>query len=179
VSGTTLFYRPSASGTFTVNATGASDPETGIKAGNAGYSFTALGGFLDGEQSIARNPAIRDSAIPVSCSFALANDHFEAVVAHVQRLCGSLHTVTQHCHDFILQNIPRLLEWKFFARNDFFFRAAKIDLCHNKFSRFIYCRFQFSRSASPSRQTISFNELLITVSSPLSRTYLRIDSRLH
>ena len=29
-----------------MNATGASDPETGIKAGNAGYTFTALGGFL-------------------------------------------------------------------------------------------------------------------------------------
>ena len=45
VSGTTLFYRPSAGGAFTVTATGAGDPETGIKAGNAGHSFTAPGGF--------------------------------------------------------------------------------------------------------------------------------------
>ena len=29
-----------------MNATGAGDPETGIKSGNAGYSFSSLGGFL-------------------------------------------------------------------------------------------------------------------------------------
>jgi hypothetical protein len=47
----TLFYRPSAGGAFTVNANGASDPETGIKAGNAGYSFTVLSGFAGTTQT--------------------------------------------------------------------------------------------------------------------------------
>src|SRR5205823_4397145 len=50
-SGSTLYYRPSAGGTFTVVAGGASDPETGIKAGNAGYSFSALVGFISAVQS--------------------------------------------------------------------------------------------------------------------------------
>ncbi|HEX6788597.1 MAG TPA: invasin domain 3-containing protein [Gaiellaceae bacterium] len=47
VSGTTLYYRPSAGGTFTVNATGASDPETGI----AGYTFSTLSGFTSATQT--------------------------------------------------------------------------------------------------------------------------------
>ena len=51
VSGTTLFYRPSASGTFTVNANGSSDPETGIQTGNAGYTFSSLGGFQSTAQT--------------------------------------------------------------------------------------------------------------------------------
>jgi hypothetical protein len=51
VSGTTLFYRPSAGGTFTVNASGAGDPETGIAPGAAGYTFSALGGFPSTTQS--------------------------------------------------------------------------------------------------------------------------------
>src|SRR5581483_573093 len=51
VSGTTLFYRPSAGGTFSVNANGSSDPETGIKAGSAGYTFSALGGFVSTTQA--------------------------------------------------------------------------------------------------------------------------------
>ncbi|MHB8651268.1 MAG: SwmB domain-containing protein [Gaiellaceae bacterium] len=38
VNGSTLFFRPSASGTFTVNANGASDAETGI----GGYTFSNL-----------------------------------------------------------------------------------------------------------------------------------------
>jgi hypothetical protein len=51
VSGTTLYYRPSAGGTFTVGATGASDPETGIKAGNEGYTFSTLTGFVSATQA--------------------------------------------------------------------------------------------------------------------------------
>ncbi len=51
VSGTTLYYRPSASGAFTVNANGAGDPETGIQAGNSGYTFSSLGGFLSAAQT--------------------------------------------------------------------------------------------------------------------------------
>jgi hypothetical protein len=47
VSGSTLYYRPSVGGTFTVNATGASDPETGI----AGYAFSTLSGFAGATQN--------------------------------------------------------------------------------------------------------------------------------
>ena len=47
VSGSTLYYRPSAGGTFTVNATGSSDPETGI----AGYTFATLSGFTGATQT--------------------------------------------------------------------------------------------------------------------------------
>ncbi|MDX6485570.1 MAG: large repetitive protein, partial [Gaiellaceae bacterium] len=50
-SGTQLFYRPSTGGTFTVDATGASDPETGIKTGNAGYTFSTLSGFATTAQT--------------------------------------------------------------------------------------------------------------------------------
>jgi hypothetical protein len=51
LSGTALYYRPSTGGTFTVHANGASDPETGIKSGNAGYTFSALAGFLSSAQA--------------------------------------------------------------------------------------------------------------------------------
>ena len=37
----TLFFRPSAAGTFTVNAA-STDAQSGIKAGNAGYTFSNL-----------------------------------------------------------------------------------------------------------------------------------------
>jgi hypothetical protein len=47
VSGTTIYYRPSAGGAFTVNATGATDPETGV----AGYTFSTLAGFTGATQT--------------------------------------------------------------------------------------------------------------------------------
>jgi hypothetical protein len=43
----TLYYRPSATGGFTVNAIGASDPETGIDD----YTFSTLSGFVSAIQS--------------------------------------------------------------------------------------------------------------------------------
>ncbi|MES1248353.1 MAG: invasin domain 3-containing protein, partial [Actinomycetota bacterium] len=46
-----LWYRPSAAGTFTVTASGATDPETDIKSGNAGYTFSTLSGFLSSTQT--------------------------------------------------------------------------------------------------------------------------------
>src|SRR5207248_9263929 len=51
VGGSTLFYRPSAGGTFSVNLNGSTDPETGIKAGNAGYTFSSLSGFASTTQT--------------------------------------------------------------------------------------------------------------------------------
>src|SRR5207244_3759894 len=51
VAGATLFYRPSTGGTFVVTANGATDPETGIKTGNAGYSFSSLTGFASTAQT--------------------------------------------------------------------------------------------------------------------------------
>src|SRR6185437_8909639 len=58
----TLFYRPSNGGTFTVNANGATDPETGIKPGNAGYSFSALSGFASTAQTGNRLDVTFDSS---------------------------------------------------------------------------------------------------------------------
>ena len=48
----TLFFRPSAGGTFTVNANGSTDAESGLKSGNAGYTFSPLAGNLNGTQTV-------------------------------------------------------------------------------------------------------------------------------
>ncbi|HTZ05527.1 MAG TPA: SwmB domain-containing protein, partial [Gaiellaceae bacterium] len=42
LTGSTLFFRPAPGGTFTITATGSSDPESGIVAGNGGYTFSPL-----------------------------------------------------------------------------------------------------------------------------------------
>jgi hypothetical protein len=47
----TLWYRPSAGGTFTVTATGSTDLETDIESGNAGYTFSPLAGFTSTAQT--------------------------------------------------------------------------------------------------------------------------------
>ena len=72
VSGTTLFYRPSASGTFTVNANGSSDPETGIQSGNAGYTFSSLGGFLSATQTGNRVDVAFDGSSAGGGTFSVA-----------------------------------------------------------------------------------------------------------
>jgi|GEM_PF-5873558 len=67
VNGTTLYYRPSAGGTFTVNANGASDPETGI----AGYTFASLGGFTSTTQSGNRVDVTFDGSSTGSGTFSV------------------------------------------------------------------------------------------------------------
>ncbi len=47
----TLFFRPSAGGTFTVNANGSTDLESGLKPGNSGYTFSPLAGNLNATQT--------------------------------------------------------------------------------------------------------------------------------
>ncbi|HXY80444.1 MAG TPA: SwmB domain-containing protein, partial [Gaiellaceae bacterium] len=47
----TLFFRPSDGGTFTVDANGSTDAESGIKTGNSGYTFSPLSGNLNGTQT--------------------------------------------------------------------------------------------------------------------------------
>ena len=47
----TLFFRPADGGTFTVDANGSTDAESGIKSGNSGYTFSPLSGNLNGTQT--------------------------------------------------------------------------------------------------------------------------------
>src|SRR5262249_40140440 len=72
VSGSTLYYRPSASGAFTVNANGASDPETGITAGNAGYTFASMPGFLSTVQTGNRVAVTFDGSSTGTGTFSVA-----------------------------------------------------------------------------------------------------------
>src|SRR5207248_2381605 len=47
----TIYYRPSAAGTFTVNANGSTDAESGVQAGNAGYAFPPFTNFASATQT--------------------------------------------------------------------------------------------------------------------------------
>ena len=81
VNGTTLYYRPSASGAFTVNANGASDPETGIQAGNAGYTFSSLGGFLSTAQTGNQVAVTFDGTSSGTGTFTVAANNNAAVAS--------------------------------------------------------------------------------------------------
>jgi hypothetical protein len=70
--------------------------------------------------------ALSHEAVP----FALANDHGNAVVTHVQRLPRPLHPVTEHGNGFVFKQFSRLLQGKLLCGDHFFNRSAKIDLRH-------------------------------------------------
>ena len=91
----------------------------------------ALGGFFERKERFALHPAVLMRLVPAIFVLAsLSYDDVDAVVAHVERLCGPLHAVTQDGDDLVLQDLSRLVERKLVARDDLFDYSAKIDLCH-------------------------------------------------
>ena len=84
----------------------------------------------------ARTGTIGDGKIFVGLAFALSHNYVEAIVAQVTCLTWALHTVTQHCDGFVLQNFACLFQGEFLAGYNFFYNTAKVQLCHiiKKFS---------------------------------------------
>jgi len=93
------------------------------------------GGFLhrlfDREERLAGNPAVGDGLVPVRLVFRrLPDDDMNAVVFHVEGLCGTLYAVSQNGDHFIFKHLLRFFHRKFFRGHHIFDRAAKIDFCH-------------------------------------------------
>ena len=91
----------------------------------------ALGGFLDVEERLAGLPAIAYGAIPVSLELGgLADDHAEPVVAHIERLGGTLHAVAEYGDRLVFQDLASPGHGELVAGHHLFLNAAEIDRCH-------------------------------------------------
>ena len=60
--------------------------------------------FLEGEQRLAGNPAVLDGEVPRLRLLALADDDFDAVVFHVERLAAALHAVAEDGDRLVAQD---------------------------------------------------------------------------
>ena len=62
---------------------------------------------------------------------ALADDHIDAVVAHVERLGGALHAVAENGDDLVFQDFLGLGKGEFLAGGDVLDLVGEFDLCHD------------------------------------------------
>ena len=108
-------------------------PDDGLRGvGREHHDHVALrGGLFDGEERLARHPAVLDRALPARIGLrglALADDHVDAVVPHVERLARTLDAIAKHRDRLALEDLLGLLEREFLARYDFLDDAAEIDV---------------------------------------------------
>ncbi len=90
----------------------------------------ALGGFLRGKQGLTGDEAVGQGAVPGFSALALADNHAQAVVAHVEGLARALDAVAHDGDHLGRQHRARLLQGKFIFRHHFFRHSAEIELCH-------------------------------------------------
>ena len=90
-----------------------------------------LAGLLDGEESLAGHPSVGHSLV-IGLAFALTYNHIEAIVAKVEALAGTLHTIAYYCDSLILESFESLAERIFLTGDDGLFSTAEIEFCHNK-----------------------------------------------
>ena len=95
------------------------------------HDVTLFSSLFNGEERLARHPAILERTAPAgvrALALALTDDHIDAVVPHVERLCRPLNAVAEHGDCLALENLLGLLERKLLARHNVFGNAAKVDL---------------------------------------------------
>ena len=83
------------------------------------------------EKSLAGHPAVLERAAPGAVralALALADDHVDAVVAHVERLGRTLDAVAEHRNRLALEDLLGLLEGEFLARHDLLDDATEVDV---------------------------------------------------
>ncbi len=85
----------------------------------------ALGGLLEREERLPRNPAVGDGPLPARAALLLPDDDVDAVVAHVQGLGRALHAVAQHGHHLVLEHLACFFKRELLAGDDFFFHTAE------------------------------------------------------
>src|SRR3569623_70358 len=90
----------------------------------------ALGRLLEGEQGLARLPAVLDGLVPGARLLALADDDVAAVVLHVERLAGALDAVAQDGDDLVAEDLLDLLRRVVRALDDGFRLVTDLDLSH-------------------------------------------------
>ena len=99
-----------------------------------------MGCLLDAEEGLAGYPTVGDGLV-VGFTGALANDYIESVVAQIKALSRALHAIAQNCYCFACEYFASFIECEFFASDDGFFHAAKIQFCHIVYYKFLFFYF--------------------------------------
>ena len=81
---------------------------------------------FDLEQRLAGHKAVGDGLVPRLGVLTLAHDHVDAIVTLIERLPGPLYAIANNGDRFVLQDSLCFGQWKFFAGDDIFYRAAKV-----------------------------------------------------
>ena len=115
----------------------------------------ALGGFLYGEEGLARYPAVGYRLV-VCLAGALAHYYVHAVVLEVEALAGALYAVAEHCYSLALEYFTGFFNGKFRAGDYGFLRAPEIEFCHNYYICVVRCdNVRRQRHAGPSGRAIT------------------------
>src|SRR5205823_320988 len=72
--------------------------------------------------------------VPRLAAAPLADDHPDAVVAHVQRLAAPLYPVAEHRHRLVAEHLADALRWEIRALDHRLDRVADLDLPHEAVS---------------------------------------------
>src|SRR5262249_13346486 len=79
-------------------------------------------------EGLAGDPAVLDRQVPAARLLALADDHLDAVVLHVQRLAPALDAVADHRHRLRGQDLAELFRWIVAALHHGFGHIPDLDL---------------------------------------------------
>ena len=96
----------------------------------AHHDACLLCGLIDGEEGLARHPAVGLSLL-VGLALTLSDDHVETVVPEVAGLSWPLYTVTDYGDLLVLEYFPCFFKREFIAGDDILVHSAKVHNCHN------------------------------------------------
>src|SRR5205823_4957937 len=91
-------------------------------------------GLLRLEQCHAGLPPVFEAELIGLAALALADDHLDAVVAHVERLPAALHAVAEHRDRFVLEDLLDAVERIIGALDGLFYGVADANLFHGVYS---------------------------------------------